>query len=267
MTSKNKIGFIGFGRMGSILGGAFVESGCAHPREIVVFDKHSGQRREFRRYDLAGSAQEVVERASVVFVCVRPLDVREVARSVKIEKDTIIVSIAAGVSPAFLRRWFGKNIIRVIPSYTQKALAGVLLYCYRKDFSLQKVARIVKLLQFIGEPIAVPELWLEIATDLSSCSPAFWAYLASAFTNEAVRLGLPRGTAQSITAQALLGSAKILVGGEKFENVIDHVATPGGITREGIEVLEEEFPHIVKEIFTVTGKKYSLLRKQIEKSS
>ncbi|MFA4872820.1 MAG: pyrroline-5-carboxylate reductase dimerization domain-containing protein [Patescibacteria group bacterium] len=259
------IGFIGFGRMGSILGSALVESGCARPGEIVVFEKDRRKRRILKQFALADSAQEVVDRAKVIFVCVRPLEVREVAKSIVIKKNTIIISIAAGVNLAMLQRMFGRSVMRVIPSYTQKALSGVLLYCHAKGLSRQSVGEILKLLKCIGEPIQVPEKLLEIATDLSSCSPAFWAFMADTFVREATRLGLSNVLAQRITTMAMLGTSKILVQESHLERVIDHVATPGGITREGIEALEKEFPHTVKEIFRVTGKKYALLRKRIER--
>jgi pyrroline-5-carboxylate reductase len=89
--------------------------------------------------------------------------------------------------------------------------------------------------------------------------------MADTFVREATRLGLSKVLAQRITTMAMLGTSKILVQESHLERVIDHVATPGGITREGIEVLEKEFPHTVKEIFRVTGKKYALLRKRIER--
>ncbi len=265
-SSKKTIGFIGYGRMGSILGGALVESGCARPGEIVVFEKDRGKKRKLRQFALADSAQEVADRAKVVFVCVRPLEVREVAKSIVTKKNTIIISIAAGVNLAILERMFGLPVMRVIPSYTQKALSGVLLYCHAKGLDRQSVGKILKLLKCIGEPIEVQEKLLEIATDLSSCSPAFWAYLAEAFIHEASRLGLPYAIAQRITTQSLLGTAKILVHESRLERIIDHVATPGGITREGIEALEKEFPYTVKEVFRVTGKKYSLLRHSLDRA-
>lgn len=265
MLSNNKIGFIGFGRMGSIVGCALAKSGAVRPQDVVIFDQNPAYRRRYKKFAWAVTAQEVVDRARIVFVCVRPLDVAEVARNITVKSDTVIVSIAAGVRLALLRPMFGKKVMRVIPSYTQKALSGVLLYCAVKGLSRRNVGSILKLLKRIGEPIEVREKLLEVATDLSSCSPAFWAYLVGAFIQEASRLGLPKVAAQCIATRAMLGTAKILAHEPHLERVIDAVATPGGITREGIKVLEKEFPHTVKEIFRKTGKKYSFLRKKVER--
>ncbi|MEW6610252.1 MAG: pyrroline-5-carboxylate reductase [Patescibacteria group bacterium] len=260
------IGFIGFGRMGAVLGGALVDSGAVRARDMVVYDQDRTKRRLLKGARWTYSAQEVVDRARTVFLCVRPLDVAEVARSITVHKDTIVISIAVGVRLSLLRRWFGNNVMRVIPSYTQKVRSGVLLYYHRKVVNQQGVKNIINLLKHTGDPIFVQEKLFEAATDLSSCSPAFWAYMVEAFVREATRLGLPRTTAQRIATQSLLGTAKILVQENDLTRVIDHVATPGGITREGVNALEQDFPATVKKVFLVTEKKYSSLRKKIAQS-
>ncbi|MCY7785018.1 pyrroline-5-carboxylate reductase, partial [Bacillus sp. S20C3] len=52
-----------------------------------------------------------------------------------------------------------------------------------------------------------------------------------------------------------------------FEETLERVATKGGITGEGAEVIRGSVPEVFDQVFEKTLKKYELLTKQAEKQT
>jgi len=245
--------------MGSVLGNALIACRVAKPAQLVIYDPAVTKNKLPRGITLVRDEQHVVDTADVVFLGVRPFDMEPLARKLKIKKNTIFISIAAGVPLKTLQRYFGSNVMRIIPSYTQSIGAGPILYSVNKKFSPETVRVGLGILRSIGELEEIPESLLEVASDLTSCAPAFWAYLLHVFVEEAVRRGLSRDTANQIAKSSMSASAQTLLSEKNSIEVVDRVATPGGITREGINVLEREFPRTIKKVFNATQRKYKKL--------
>jgi pyrroline-5-carboxylate reductase len=67
-----------------------------------------------------------------------------------------------------------------------------------------------------------------------------------------------------MVTETLYGTAKLLQEKDMgFEDVINQVATKGGITEEGLKVLEEKILPIFDEIFEITLKKYEITEKEL----
>jgi len=261
--------------MGSVLGQALIASKTVKPEQVVVYD-HGADKKHFHRgIRFVKNEQEVVDDANVIFLCVRPLEVVDVARGLrplqpplgkgaKKNQFPIIISIAAGVSLTSLQKYFGSYVIRIMPSYTQRVLAGPILYCRNDKTSPHTLEQMVQLMRFVGDPMEVPEKFLETATDLTGCSPAFWAYLLHVFIEEAARRGLPREVAERAAKLSMHASVQAFMNEKDLITVVDCVATPGGITREGVRVLEREFPKTMKRVFDATERKYRKLHQFLE---
>ncbi len=90
------------------------------------------------------------------------------------------------------------------------------------------------------EPWSGTESQLDAVTGLSGSGPAYVYLMIEALSDGGVRMGLPRGMATKFAAQTLLGAARLLLeSGEHPGELKDRVASPGGTTIAGLQVLEQ----------------------------
>ena len=88
--------------------------------------------------------------------------------------------------------------------------------------------------------VRVEERLMDAVGCVSGCSPAFVYMFIEALADGGVKYGLPRKTAYEMAAQAVLGSAKmVLETGKHPGQLKDEVCSPGGTTIAGVSALEE----------------------------
>jgi pyrroline-5-carboxylate reductase len=81
---------------------------------------------------------------------------------------------------------------------------------------------------------------MDAITGLSGSGPAFIAIVIEALMYAGLKVGLPRELSIHSCAQAVLGTAKLILDGEMNTSQIKNaVTTPGGTTIEGIYQLED----------------------------
>ena len=81
--------------------------------------------------------------------------------------------------------------------------------------------------------------YMNSAMVLSSASVAFAALFVQALAEGGEAVGLERVEGVELAVRAMGGMARLVVAGEEPAGVRGRVATPGGVTMEGVKVLEE----------------------------
>ena len=105
----------------------------------------------------------------------------------------------------------------------------------------EETALILRLFSSLGEAEVVPERLMDVVASVSGCSPAYVFMFIEAMADAAVADGMPRAQAYHFAAQAVLGSAEmVLKTGKHPGELKDMVCSPGGTTIEGLSVLEEK---------------------------
>jgi len=241
-----KIGFIGTGNMGSAMMGGMVSSGIVAASNVMASDIfQAALDRISDQLNIATSTnnRDVVDFADIVFLAVKPQYLAGAIDGIKDMDftDKIVVSIAAGQSIEKLTELFGKQLklIRVMPN--TPALVGEAMSALSPNelVSEDEADIVLHLFESFGKAEIVPEKLQDAVVGISGSSPAYVYMFIEALADGAVVEGMPRAQAYKFAAQAVLGSAKMVLETGEHPGVLkDAVCSPGGTTIEAVATLE-----------------------------
>ncbi len=243
-----KIGFIGLGNMASAMIGGILQKGMAQPGDIIGAEKLEAVRETAKAkfgIKIAESNTEAAKCADVLFLAVKPLFLQEVIEEIRdaVRTETLIVSIAAGKDLKFYETAFNRpelKLIRCMPNTPALVLEGCTGVCAGDNVTAEELQTVVKLLGSFGKASIVPERLMDAVVGVSGSSPAYVFLFIEAMADAAVLAGMPRNHAYEFAAQAVMGSAKmVLETGKHPAELKDMVCSPGGTTIEAVKVLEE----------------------------
>ena len=242
-----KIGFIGCGNMGKAILGGLIASGEVKPGNIWVYtpspDKVAALHDEFG-INVAQSAQDVAQITDIVFGAVKPGIMLKVLSEVasSLNKDSLLVSIAAGITLDQLATVLGhdRKIIRTMPNTPALVNAGMTSVTPNALVTPEETAEILNIFRYFGEAEIIAEPMIHPVVGVSGSAPAYVFMFIEAMADAAVLGGMPRAQAYKFAAQAVMGSAKmVLETGKHPGELNDMVCSPGGTTIEAVKVLEE----------------------------
>src|SRR5574340_712979 len=267
----NKFGIIGTGSMGSMLVRKFIETGAINPNDIIATNRTRNKIRslvEETGIKIGENNREVVEKSNVIFLCVKPLDVKGVLQELQdiFTPEKLLISIAADVSLGNLLSWSNARVAKVIPSVTSECSKGISLLSFRNNITKLDRKLIFSLFSAISKPIEIEEKNFELLADLTSCAPAFISSIIREFALSATRKdNIPLELAELLVKETLAGTAELLAQNEgSFEGIISRVATKGGITEEGVKVIQKQIPILFDNLLEVTLAKHSLVKEIIK---
>lgn len=229
----------------ALLTGA-LSSGVLKSNEVAVIEPSVGQREKFKELfpniTLLPSADQAVG-CSRILLAVKPQVLRVIGKQLgeQFAGDPLWVSIAAGVGLSDLSQLLGsKRIVRVMPNTPAQVGAGAAGMSAGADASDEDVAWVQTLMQSVGVCVRVAEPHMHAVTGIASSSPAYIYLVIEALSDAGVAGGLPRDVAQQLSAQAVLGAAKmVLETGKHPGQLKDQVTSPGGTTIAALRKLEE----------------------------
>ncbi len=244
-----KLGFIGLGNMATAIIGGILQQKVVSSEDIIGYDALDKAKELIKsKYNITVAINncDVVENADIVFLAVKPQYLADVIGEIKkaVKKDTVIVSIAAGKTIHYLQENFGSEelkIVRCMPNTPALVLAGCTGVCKNEQVTEEDMGKVLTLLQSFGTASVVPEHLMDVVVGVSGSSPAYVFMFIEAMADAAVAGGMPRGQAYEFAAQAVMGSAKmVLEMGKHPAELKDMVCSPGGTTIDAVKVLEEK---------------------------
>ena len=237
-----KIGFIGGGNMASAIMGGILREELVSRFDVLVADLED---RVSDRFGVTYTAdnREVSSEADVLFLSVKPQVYPAVIGEIReaLKEGQLIITIAPGKTLAWLREQFGRDlpIVRTMPNTPAMVGTGMTAACPNEFVTPEMQETALRLLGSFSKVEVVPEHLMDVVTSVSGSSPAYVFLFIEAMADAAVADGMPRAQAYTFAAQAVLGSAKmVLETGKHPGELKDMVCSPGGTTIEAVRVLE-----------------------------
>lgn len=241
-----KLGFIGCGNMASAIIRGILKKGIYDKEDIIVSNlTEEGCHRSREKLGVTAirDSKEVVRQAKVLFLAIKPQFYAQTIEEIReeITPAHLIITIAPGKTIAWLTEQFKKEVklIRTMPNTPALVGEGMTGMCVNELVTEQEAELARKLLESFGKVEMVPENLLDVVVSVSGSSPAYIFILIEAMADGAVADGMPRKQAYQFAAQAVLGSAKmVLETGLHPGELKDMVCSPGGTTMEAVRTLE-----------------------------
>ena len=245
MLENKRIGFIGGGAMCEAMIGGLLHKGLLKPEQITVNDVASSRLTLLQQQyavKTTDSATKVAGESEILFLTVKPQVMATVLSNIGkvVPMKTIVVSIAAGIKIATMEKYLlGVPVIRVMPN-TPVAVGEGMSAVARGTHADEKTAQLIsEMFAAVGRSVVVEESMMDAVTGLSGSGPAFFFLMLDALSDAGVRVGFSRQNALLLSAQTMLGAAKmVLETGEHPGKLKDMVTSPGGTAITGVHMLE-----------------------------
>jgi pyrroline-5-carboxylate reductase len=256
-----KIAIIGAGNMGGALARGLAKGSIVATSDIYVSNpsvaKLEALKSEFPEINVSTSNCDVVAKADMVVIAVKPWKVVEVLDEIKPSMDysrQAVASMVGGLDIAQLTEWLdnGSGVLPatylIIPNTAIATMSSMTFIASASSSDVQD-SYLLDIFNELGQAMLIEERHIPAATSLASCGIAYALRYIRAAMEGGVELGIRADDAKAIVMQTLRGAADILAAnGSHPEAEIDRVTTPGGLTIRGLNAMEAAgFTHSVIE--------------------
>ena len=248
MLNNKKICIIGTGNMGEAIVSGLIGSGSSDPGKIICTDvRESTLKAVAKEYGVQTTTSnlEAVKQSDIVIYAVKPQIMAAVIKETveKLDMSKLVISIAAGVPMAALESCLNKKLrlIRVMPNIAAAVKEAATAVAAGKNASKEDVEIAMSIFDSIGKTVFIKENYLmDAITGLSGSGPAYIFLIVEALADAGVKVGLARQEAIFLSAQTVLGAAKMLIETKEHPGQLrDKVTSPGGTAIAGLATLEK----------------------------
>ena len=242
-----KLGVIGLGNMATAIIGGILKQGIFEPEQIIGFDvNQKAVEAAAERFAMKTvlDNRELAKEVDLLLLAVKPQYATSVITEIRdfIGENTVVISIMAGKSLDFMAEAFGKKVklVRTMPN--TPALVGEVCTAISVNelVTKEETDLVCSIFQSFGKASLVDEKLMDVVVGVSGSSPAYVFLFIEALADGAVLQGMSRTQAYEFAAQAVYGSAKMVLETGMHPGVLkDMVCSPGGTTIEAVKVLEQ----------------------------
>lgn len=259
-----KVGIIGTGNMGSILAEALITGGAVSPSDLIVTNRTKSKadrlKHMYSGITVLGSPDSVIMGSEIIFICVKPADIISLTKEKAslFTREKCLVSITSPIQVPWLEEIVESSCARIIPSITNRALAGVSLFTFGKNCDKHWKEKLWKMFSKISVPLEIEEEIIRVSSDIVSCGPAFFSFLTRSLIEAAVdETKIDEETATMLSENMLIGLGELLKQKHyTLPTLQEKVCVKGGITGEGIAVLKREKGEMFNKLFRATHQKF-----------
>ncbi len=258
-----KIGIIGYGSMGRMFLEKMSQSSDFAKEEYLIASRTRAKIEHLKdTFQVCENNAQLAAEADIIFLCVEPSEMKKVLTDIQpvIGEETFLVSLNGSIQFAQMEQVCKNKFAKVIPSLTAEVNQAQTLVCYNELAEPQDRELLMRLLSCMGEVIELPESEIGMGSELVSCMPGFIASIFHEICTVAKNhTTIPEEQIIQMVLKTMAGTGRLMLNNEyTFEEVINRVATKGGITEEGVKVIHNRLPEMMEEMFQKTLEKRSL---------
>jgi pyrroline-5-carboxylate reductase len=230
---------VGAGNMGGAMLRRWVASGAVQATSVTVIDPRAPIVPDGVRVLAEPPAEAAPD---ILMLGVKPQLLDAVASGYSDVRPALLVSILAGVEePILAQRFTAGAVVRAMPNLPVGIGKGVVaLHSSQGSESARSAVEALMAPLGLVEWIA-DEAQFDAVTALSGCGPGFVYRFIDALAEAGVALGLPDDQAARLALATIEGAGLLAAAaGEPPSILADRVASPGGSTRAGLNVLDSD---------------------------
>lgn len=227
-----RLWLLGCGNMAGAMLRRWIESGVVAPADVFVVNRHD---RDLPAGVRQGRAFPDEAAPDFLQLGIKPQQLSEIAPLPA--GDYGLISILAGADVATLEARFpGHPVVRAMPNLPVALGKGVVALHGARSASLDALMAPLGLVEWIDD-----ETLFDNGTVLSGCGPAFLYRFIDALAEAGTALGFSADQAQRLAVATVEGAALLAAQADVSPSVLaDRVASPGGSTRQGMNVLDRD---------------------------
>ena len=242
------LGIIGCGNMGQAILSGILKKGLYAPSDVIVSHLEEAALKDLHErlgVQTTTDNRQVAEAADVLLISLKPYQFDGVIPDISdaVDDDTLVISIAAGMTMDAIIELFGRaiHLVRTMPNTPALVGAGATGMCFSEIVTEEEKKKAIDIFESFGIVSVVPESMIDTIIGISGSSPAYVFMFIEAMADAAVADGMARADAYRMAAQSVFGSAKmVLETGKHPGELKDMVCSPAGTTIEAVRVLEEK---------------------------
>lgn len=248
MLEEKRIALIGAGVMAEMIASGLIRSKLVAPHDIIMSHYRSD-----RLTELAGrfgvscttSNADAYRSADIAVLCVRPQAMADVLAELSgsIDSGRLLMSIAAGLPLSFYEERVGPDIplVRVMPTFFGAIKSGTTGLALGRHATAEHLALASRLFGTVSENVIVmPDAEMDTFTTFGSTTTAAIYLLLDALFTAGSLIGLRHQASHSRALEQVIAAARNVEVTDKLPSqLLDEICTPGGVTVEGVKVLEE----------------------------
>ena len=246
--------------------------------------------------NITSDNKEVATQCEKILISVETPQFKEIIEEIKpfINEKTHIIYTCAGLNFNHIKPLFDGKLSLVIPTLASTVTSnnsisslarrkGVTLVKHNSKVELQERLFVEDLfnefsyVKKIDNPIYFNEEEnnldpsdneLEMSTIISSCGPAFIAIMMDIFAQSCSEASnISKDEIEEMILKTVIGTAMLKDDqGLSNEDIINKVATKGGITQEGVDLLDKKFNKISKNLIKILLSRYDEVNDEMDKT-
>lgn len=251
MNTELNIAFIGGGNMATALASGMIGKLCgAHNIHVIDVQPEALEHWKTKGVSVAAAADDTLASRRVWILSVKPQYLKQAVLDCKpyLQDDTLVISVAAGISSSTLAQWLGSpehpwsRLVRCMPNTPALIGAGAagLLALEGVTDDDKKIAD--QLLKSVGQTIWVDsDDHIDAVTALSGSGPAYVFLFLQSLIEGGVALGLTQDQARTLALATVDGATQLAgLSPEDLVTLRERVTSKGGTTAAALEVFEHE---------------------------